>query len=451
MSAKGAGARSHTAKKLASPLGGALDTAPVLREFPQSAKAELLQTAAAFDVMRIREDFPILKETVHGKPLVYLDNAATTQKPQVVLDTLIDYYSHYNANIHRAVHLLSTRATEACDRVREKVRQFINARSANEVIFVRGATEGINLVAQTYGRQNIKAGDEVLVSGLEHHSNIVPWQMLCLEKGAHLRVVHIDGNGVIPLEQFKQALNARTRLVALSHVSNALGTVNPLAEMIRLAHDWDAPVVVDGAQAVPHMRVDVQRLDADFYAFSGHKLFGPTGIGVLYGKEAMLEAMPPFEGGGDMISSVTFEKTEYNVLPYKFEAGTPDIAGIIGLGAAIDYVNSIGIESISAYESDLLEYATNAISRLSGVRIIGTAPKKASVISFVVDGAHPHDVGTVLDREGIAVRTGHHCAQPVMEHFQIAATTRASLAFYNTASEIDALVAGIRKVQEFFS
>jgi cysteine desulfurase/selenocysteine lyase len=416
-----------------------------------SAQAEVVRTPVGFDVERIRRDFPILREKIHGKPLVYLDNAATTQKPQTVIDSLVDYYSHYNANVHRAVHLLSTRATAACDSAREKARRLINAASTNEIIFGRGTTDALNMVAQTHGRQNIKPGDEVLISGLEHHSNIVPWQMLCNEKQARLRVVHIDNRGVIPLDQFERALNERTRLVALAHVSNALGTVNPLAKMIEMAHRWNAPVVVDGAQAVPHMQVDVRALDADFYAFSGHKLFGPTGIGVLYGKEALLEAMPPFEGGGDMIRSVTFEKTEYNVLPYKFEAGTPDIAGIIGLGAAIDYVNSLGLESIVAYETDLLEYATEAVSQLRGVQIIGTAPHKASVISFVIDGAHPHDVGTILDQEGIAVRTGHHCAQPVMDRFQIAATTRASLAFYNTSSEVDALVSGIRKVQEFFS
>jgi cysteine desulfurase/selenocysteine lyase len=416
-----------------------------------SAHAELLQNTALLDIEGIREDFPILKEKIHGKPLIYLDNAATSQKPKAVIDALVDYYSHYNSNVHRAVHLLSTRATEACDRAREKVRRFINAPSTNEIIFVRGTTEGLNLVAQTYGRQNIKAGDEVLISGLEHHSNIVPWQMLCDEKQARLRVVHIDDRGVIPLDQFEKALNGCTRLVALAHVSNALGTVNPLPAMIEMAHRWNVPVVVDGAQAVPHMPVDVRALNADFYAFSGHKLFGPTGIGVLYGKQALLEAMPPFQGGGDMIRSVTFEKTEYNVLPYKFEAGTPDVAGIVGLGAAIDYVNTIGIDRIAAYESDLLEYASAAFSLLRGVQIIGTAPSKASVISFIIDGVHPHDVGTILDQEGIEVRTGHHCAQPVMDRFQIAATTRASLAFYNTTAEIDALIAGIRKVQEFFS
>jgi len=413
--------------------------------------AERLQTPAMFDVNRIREDFPILREKIHGKPLIYLDNAATSQKPKAVIDALVHYYSHDNANVHRAVHLLSARATEACDRAREKARGFLNAASTNEIIFVRGTTEGLNLIAQTYGRQNLQAGDEVLISGLEHHSNIVPWQMLCNEKQARLRVVPIDDRGIVPLDQFEKALNERTRLVALAHVSNALGTVNPIARMIEMAHRWNVPVVVDGAQAVPHMPVDVRALDADFYAFSGHKLFGPTGIGVLYGKEALLEAMPPFQGGGDMIRSVTFEKTEYNVLPYKFEAGTPDIAGIIGLGAAIDYINGIGLDRIAAYERELLEYATAAFSQLAGVRIVGTAPNKASVISFVIDGAHPHDVGTILDREGIAVRTGHHCAQPVMERFQIAATTRASFAFYNTTSEIDALIAGIRKVQEFFS
>jgi cysteine desulfurase/selenocysteine lyase len=416
-----------------------------------SAAEVLTDTQATLDVARIRKDFPILGEKVHGKPLVYLDNAATSQKPKVVIDTLVDYYTHYNANVHRAVHLLSTRATAACDSSREKVRRFINAALTNEIIFVRGATEGLNLVAQTHGRQNIGPGDEVLISGLEHHSNIVPWQMLCDEKGARLRVVHIDDRGVVPLDKFETVLNERTRLVALSHVSNALGTINPLADMIRMAHRWNAPVVVDGAQAVPHMRVDVRALDADFYAFSGHKLFGPTGIGVLYGKAALLNAMPPFQGGGDMIRSVTFEKTTYNDLPYKFEAGTPDIAGIIGLGAAIDYVNDVGMDAISAYEHELLEYATEAMSELKGVRIIGTAPNKAGVISFVMDNAHPHDVGTILDREGIAVRTGHHCAQPVMDRFDIAATTRASLAFYNTRGEVDALIAGIRRVQEFFS
>jgi cysteine desulfurase / selenocysteine lyase len=416
-----------------------------------SAHAELLQRHTILDVERIREDFPILQEKIHGKPLIYLDNAATSQKPMAVIDALVHYYSHDNANVHRAVHLLSTRATEACERTREKVRGFINAASTNEIIFVRGTTEGLNVVAQTYGRQNIKAGDEVLISGLEHHSNIVPWQMLCKEKQARLRVVHIDDRGVIPLDQFEKALNGRTRLVALAHVSNALGTVNPLSRMIEMAHCWNVPVVVDGAQAVPHMAVDMRALGADFYAFSGHKLFGPTGIGVLYGKETLLDAMPPFQGGGDMIRSVTFEKTEYNVLPYKFEAGTPHVAGIVGLGAAIDYINGIGLDGIAAYEHELLEYTTAAISQLSGVRIIGTAPSKASVISFVVDGAHPHDIGTILDREGIAVRTGHHCAQPVMDRFQIAATTRASLAFYNTVAEVDALTAGIRKVQEFFS
>jgi cysteine desulfurase/selenocysteine lyase len=416
-----------------------------------SAHAELLHQAAKLDVDRIREDFPILKEKVHGKTLIYLDNAATSQKPKAVIDAIVDYYSHYNANVHRAVHVLATRATEACESTREKVRRFINAATTNEIIFVRGTTEGINLVAQTYGRGNIKAGDEVLISGLEHHSNIVPWQMLCNEKQARLRVVPIDERGVIPLDQFEKALSGRTRIVALAHVSNALGTVNPLATMIEMAHRWNVPVVVDGAQAAPHMKVDVRALNADFYAFSGHKILGPTGIGVLYGKEALLDAMPPFEGGGEMIRSVTFEKTEYNVLPYKFEAGTPDIAGIIGLGAAIDYLNGIGLDPIAAYEHELLEYATTAFSQLSGVRMVGTAPDKASVISFVIDGVHPHDVGTILDTEGIAVRTGHHCAQPVMDRFQIPATTRASLAFYNTTAEVDALIAGIRKVQEFFS
>ena len=407
--------------------------------------------ATNFDVQRIRQDFPILHQLVHGKPLVYLDNAATSQKPQVVIDTLVDYYSHYNANVHRAVHLLSEKATTAYEQARAKVQRFLNAATTKEIIFVRGTTEGINLVAQTHGRQNLKPGDEVLLTGLEHHSNIVPWQMLCEEKGARLKVVDIDDEGVVPVDRYRAALTDRTRIVALSHVSNALGTINPVREMIALAHQHGAITVIDGAQAVPHMRVDVQELEVDFYAFSSHKLFGPTGIGVLYGRRQLLAAMPPYQGGGDMISSVTFEKTEYNVLPYKFEAGTPDVSGVIALGAAIDYVNSIGMDAIEAYEHDLLRYATKVVSALPGIRIIGNAPRKAGVISFVIDGVHPHDVGTLLDQQGIAVRTGHHCAQPVMDRFHVAATTRASFAFYNTREEVDALAAGIRHVQEFFA
>lgn len=405
----------------------------------------------AFDVDGIRRDFPILHQHVHGKPLAYLDNAATTQKPNQVIEALTHYYSSDNANIHRGVHQLAERATRHYEESRIKAQRWINATDAREIIFVRGATEGINLVAQTFGRANVQSGDEVIISGLEHHSNIVPWQILCEEKKARLRVIPINDRGEILIDAFRELLNERTRLVAIGHISNALGTINPIREVIQLAHASNAPVLIDGAQAVPHLKVDVQTLDCDFYAFSGHKMYGPTGLGILYGKKKLLEAMPPYQGGGDMIRSVTFEKTLYNDLPYKFEAGTPDIAGVIGLGAAIDYLDQIGIENIAAYETELLSYAEERISRIKGVRIIGTATKKASVISFVIDGIHPHDVGTILDREGIAVRTGHHCAQPVMDRFGIPATTRASLAFYNTSEEIDRLVAGIAKVKELFA
>jgi cysteine desulfurase/selenocysteine lyase len=404
-----------------------------------------------FDVEKLRQDFPVLKQTIHGKPLVYLDNAATAQKPQSVIDAIVKFYEVDCANIHRGVHELSQRSTKTYELTRTKVKKFLNARHQHEIIFVRGTTEGINLVAQTWGRRNVKAGDEIVIAGLEHHSNIVPWQMLCEETGAHLRVIPIDDRGDLLLDEYAKLLNPRTRMVAIGHVSNALGTINPARKIVEMAHSAGALTLIDGAQAVPHMKVDVQALDADFYAFSGHKLFGPTGIGVLYGKTDLLNAMPPYQGGGDMIRTVTFEKTTYNDLPYKFEAGTPDIAGGIGLGAAVDYVNHVGIENIAAYEHELLLYGTEAVSQIPGLRIIGTAREKAAVISFVMEGIHPHDIGTVLDKMGIAVRTGHHCAQPVMDRYQIPATTRASFAFYNTMAEIDSLVAGLHKVKEIFS
>ncbi len=421
----------------------------VLREV-KSAPQSWAGPEVAFDVARIRQDFPILAQRVHGKPLVYLDNAATAQKPQAVIDALSRYYSTDNANIHRGLHRLSERATEAFEGARGKVQRFINAGDAREIVFVRGSTEGINLVAQSYGRKHVRAGDEILVTTMEHHSNIVPWQLLCEEKGAHLRVVPINDSGELLVEEYERLLTAQTRLVSVAHVSNALGTINPIRKLIELAHRRNIPVLIDGAQAAPHMKIDVRELDCDFYVFSGHKLFGPTGIGVLYGKTALLEEMPPYQGGGDMILSVTFEKTTYNALPYKFEAGTPHIAGAIGLGAAIDYVNRIGIDAIAAYEGELLAYATAAVSGIAGVKLIGTAKEKAGVISFIMDGAHAHDVGTILDQEGVAIRTGHHCAMPIMERFGVPATARASLAFYNTKEEIDALAGAIHKVREVF-
>jgi cysteine desulfurase / selenocysteine lyase len=395
-----------------------------------------------------REDFPALAQQVYGKPLVYLDNAATSQKPKAVIDAITRYYTSDNANIHRGVHQLSERATQAYEDARIKVQKFLGAADPREIIFVRGATEGINLVAQTYGRKHVGAGDEIVISGLEHHSNIVPWQMLCEEKGAKLRVIPINDRGEIA--EIETLLNPRTRLVAVSHVSNALGTINPVRDIIQAAHRWNVPVLIDGAQAAPHLAVDVRSLDCDFYVFSGHKLFGPTGIGVLYGKAALLESMPPYQGGGDMIESVTFEKTTYNVLPYKFEAGTPNIAGVIGLGAALDYLNTIGMDAIAEQEHELLQYGTKLLESIPGLRLIGTARNKAAVLSFLLADVHPHDVGTILDREGIAVRTGHHCAQPVMDRFGIPATTRASLAFYNSKEDLDALARGIYKVKEVF-
>jgi cysteine desulfurase / selenocysteine lyase len=401
-----------------------------------------------FDVERVRGDFPILHQKVHGKPLVYLDNAATTQKPLAVIEAIENYYRHDNSNIHRGVHALSERATEAYEKVRVAAQKFLNAAETKEIIFLRGTTEGINLVAQTYGRKNVGSGDEVLITALEHHSNIVPWQLLCEEKGAQLRVAPINERGELLLEEFEKLLSPKTKIVAVGHLSNALGTINPVREIVRMAHARNIPVLVDGAQAVPRMKVDVQELDCDFYAVSGHKMYGPTGIGVLYGKAALLEAMPPYQGGGDMIASVTFEKTVYNRLPYKFEAGTPNIADTIGLGAAIEYLNQLGTDEIERHEAGLLSYATSRVEAIPGVRIIGTAREKAGVLSFVMDEIHPHDIGTILDSEGIAVRTGHHCAQPVMQRFNIPATARASFGLYNTREEVDALVAGIQKVRE---
>jgi cysteine desulfurase / selenocysteine lyase len=407
--------------------------------------------SASLDVERIRRDFPILDQTIHGKKLVYLDNAATSQKPRAVIDAIVHYYQHDNANVHRGVHTLSVRATEAHDEARETVRHFIQAADANEILFVRGATEAVNLVAETYGRVNVGPGDEVLITAMEHHSNIVPWQILCEEKRAHLRVAPINDAGELELDAFERLISPRTRIVAVAHVSNALGTINPIRKIVQLAHAHDVPVLVDGAQAVPHLPVDVQALGCDFYAFSGHKVYGPTGIGVLYGKEEFLAEMPPYQGGGDMISSVTFEKTTYNVVPYKFEAGTPDIAGAIGLGAALEYVMALGMDRVAAHGHDLLAYATDAVGSIPGVRLIGTARERAGVLSFMLEGVHPHDLGTVLDREGVAIRTGHHCAQPVMERFGIDATARASFAVYNTREEVDALVEGIRVAREVFA
>jgi cysteine desulfurase/selenocysteine lyase len=410
-----------------------------------------VRTATGLDLVKIRSDFPILAQKVHGRNLVYLDNAATSQKPRAVIEAIVRYYEQLNANIHRGVHTLSVRATEAHDAARQTVKQFLNAGDRREIIFVRGATEAINLVAQSYGRTHVVAGDEVLITAMEHHSNIVPWQILCEEKGAQLKVAPIDDNGELQLDKFEKLIGPRTKIVAVTHVSNALGTVNPLREMIEMAHRRGVPVLVDGAQAVPHFAVNVQALDCDFYAFSGHKVYGPTGIGVLYGKRALLDAMPPYQGGGDMISSVTFEKTIYNVLPFKFEAGTPDICGAIALGAAIDYIDGIGMDKIAAHEHELLAYATEAVGAIPGVQLIGTASERAGALSFVLDGVHPHDLGTILDREGIAIRTGHHCAQPVMERFGIPATARASFAVYNTKEEVDALVEGIQVAREVFA
>jgi cysteine desulfurase/selenocysteine lyase len=395
-----------------------------------------------------RHHFPLLRQKVNGKPLVYFDNAATSQKPQVVIDTLMRYYEEENSNIHRGVHYLSERATQAYEAARVKVQHFLNAAHHREIIFVRGTTEGINLVSSTYGPMKVGPGDEILISTMEHHSNIVPWQILCEKTGGVLRVIPINDAGEIILGEYEKLLTPRTKIVALTHVSNALGTINPVRKMIDLAHAQGIPVLIDGAQAVPHMKVDVRELDADFYTFSAHKMFGPTGVGILYGKTKLLDAMPPYQGGGDMIKSVTFEKTIYNDLPYKFEAGTPSIAGGIGLGAAIDYMNELDMAGVAAFEQELLSYATRLVGEIPGLRIIGTAREKAGVLSFVIEGIHPHDIGTILDDEGIAIRTGHHCAQPVMQRFGVPATARASFAFYNTKEEIDVFIGALRKVIE---
>jgi cysteine desulfurase / selenocysteine lyase len=411
----------------------------------RSARAE-----RSFDVERIRADFPALHQKVHGKPLVYLDNAATSQKPRVVIDTLVDYYSRINSNIHRGIHQLSEEATAAYEQARVRVKEFINAADEREIVFVRGTTEAINLVAQSYGRAFVKPGDEIVLTAMEHHSNIVPWQILGEQTGARLRVVPINDEGELLVDELEPMLTGKTRLIAIAHVSNALGTVNPVKRVVRTAHRRGIPVLVDGAQAVPHMRVDVRDLDCDFYAFSGHKMFGPTGVGILYGKSRWLEKMPPYQGGGSMISLVTFEKTHYNALPYKFEAGTPDIGGGIALGAAIDYLSSIDFAAATEHERGVLEYGTQVLSQIEGLRIIGRATEKAGVLSFVLDGVHPHDIGTILDREGVAVRAGHHCAMPIMQRFGVPATARASLAFYNTREEMDALGRAVRKVREVF-
>lgn len=407
-------------------------------------------TAGRVDWHAVRDDFPILKQQVYGKPLVYLDSAATSQKPNVVIETIDQYYRLDNANVHRGVYALSERATEHYEASRDKVQDFLHAAHREEIIFVRGTTEAINLVAQCYARPELTTGSEILISAMEHHSNIVPWQIACQQTGAKLTVIPITDSGEIDLHDYKQRLTNRTRLVAITHLSNALGTILPVQEMIAMAHAQGIPVLLDGAQAVPHLEVNVQALDCDFYAFSGHKVYGPTGIGVLYGKQAILDAMPPYQGGGDMISQVSFENTLYNSLPYKFEAGTPNIAGAIGLGAALDYIESLGLDNIARHEQPLLEYATQELLTIKGLRIIGTAKHKASIISFVLDTAHPHDISSILDREGVAIRAGHHCAMPLMERFRIPATARASLAFYNTKDDIDRLVLALKEVLAIF-
>ena len=410
-----------------------------------------MNNVAQYDVVSIRNDFPILKEHVGGRPLVYLDNAASSQRPVQVMDAMRDLYEHHYSNVHRGVHRLSQEASALYEQARVSVRGFVHASCVHEIIFTRGTTESINLVAQSYARPRLQPGDEILITHMEHHSNIVPWQMVCEQTGAELKVVPISDRGEMEMERFRELLAERTRLVSVTHVSNALGTVNPVKEIIDLAHGAGVPVLVDGAQAVPHIPVDVQALDADFYAFSGHKIYGPTGIGVLYGKEALLNEMPPYQGGGDMILSVSFEGTTYNTLPYKFEAGTPNIAGAVGLGAAVEYVQDIGLGAIAAHEHGLLEYATARLSEIEGLRIIGEAGQKAGLVSFVLDAVHPHDIGTMLDGEGVAVRAGHHCAQPVMERFGVPATARASFGMYNTFKEIDVLAEAIRKTISMFS
>jgi cysteine desulfurase / selenocysteine lyase len=407
--------------------------------------------ARQYDLEKIRGDFPVLGRKVHGKPLVYLDNAASSQKPSAVINAISRLYEEDFSNIHRGVHFLSEQSTMLYENAREQAQKFINAEFTEEIIYVRGATEAINLVAAGYGRDKIREGDEIIISAMEHHSNIVPWQILCQQTGAVLKVIPMTDDGELIMDEYEKLLNDRTKLVGICHVSNALGTVNPVKEIIDLAHSRGVPVLVDGAQAVPHTRVDVQELDCDFYVFSGHKVYGPTGIGILYGKKNLLEAMSPYQGGGDMILSVSFEKTVYNTLPYKFEAGTPNISGAVGLGAALKYIEEIGIDSIARHEENLLTYGTEVLKKIPGLRLIGTAEDKAGVLSFVLDKVHPHDIGTILDREGIAIRTGHHCAQPVMHRLGIPATARASLGLYNTTEELDKLAKGIRKVIEVFS
>ncbi|NTX53733.1 cysteine desulfurase [Myxococcus sp. CA051A] len=405
---------------------------------------------STFDVQRVRQDFPLLHQEVRGRPLVYLDSAATAQKPQAVIDAIVRFYQHDNANVHRGVHVLSERATEAYEGARETVRGFLNARDAREIVFVRGTTEAINLVAQTYGRKHVGPGDEILITQMEHHANIVPWKMLCEQTGATLRVIPVDDRGELVLDAVDALLTEKTRILAVTHVSNALGTVNPVKELTRRAHAKGIPVLVDGAQSVTHFPVDVQDLGCDFYALSGHKLFGPTGIGVLYGRLERLEPMPPYQGGGDMILSVTMEKITYNRVPHRFEAGTPNLEGAVGLAAAISYLQDLGLDAIAEHDRALMAYATQALESVPGLRLVGTAREKAGVLSFTLEDIHPHDVGTILDREGICIRTGHHCAQPVMQHFKLPATARASLALYNTREDVDALVRGLHKVREVF-
>ena len=406
--------------------------------------------APILDVSKIRADFPVLHQKVNGKPLVYMDTGATSQKPQSVIDALVRYYTEDNSNVHRGVHTLSQRATEEYDTARSKTRQFLNAASDQEIIFVKGTTDGINLVAHSYGRQHLGPGDEIIISTMEHHSNIIPWQVLCQEKAAHLRIIPINDAGELLIDEYERLLTPRTKLVSITHVSNVLGTINPIEQIVEMAHSRGVPVLVDGAQAAPHMAVDVQKLGCDFYVFSGHKLYGPTGIGVLYGKFDLLEAMPPYQLGSDMIKSVTFESTIYNDLPYKFEAGTPHIAGVIGLGAAIDYVTRIGMETIAAHDRKLARLAAERLSTIPGVRLIGEAADKTSIASFVLEHAHPHDIGTILDNHGVAIRAGHHCAQPVMQHFGVEATARASFSLYNTERDIDRLIEAVLKVKEVF-
>lgn len=415
---------------------------------PQIDAIAIDNVPSLLDVERIRQDFPVLHQQIRGKRLAYLDNAATAQKPRVVIDAMSRYYEQSNANVHRGVHTLSERATQAYENARDKVRRFLNAADAREIVFVRGTTEGINLVAQSFARPRLNAGDEIIVTQLEHHSNIVPWQLVCQQTGAVLRVVPINDDGELVYDEFIKLFSKRSRLLAVAHISNALGTINPIKQMIKAAHAHGVPVIVDGAQAVPHVNVDVQALECDFYTFSGHKLYGPTGIGVLYGKRSHLDEMVPYQGGGEMVRKVTFEETLYAEPPYKFEAGTPHIAGVIGLGEAIDYVNRLGLETIAQHENDLLDYATEAVAEVHGLRRIGTAREKAGILSFVLEGIHAHDIGTIMDHEGVAVRAGHLCAMPVMHRFGIAATARASFAMYNTRQEVDAFVAGLHKVNE---